>query len=122
MQLIEKVKEVNSLLREAFGKRCAGNFLDACSSCGLIETDRLEVIGDNGIPLFGSHFFGHIPFFPQKVIGKFGSKDGSSVRVIPEYAEQAKRYAEAYRERFGKEVKVTIDNQANLLFYVDAFA
>ena len=120
MANIEKVThmldEVNPLVKEAFGKRCKGNFLNISSD--MIETDRLEVIIDRGI---GHPLWGYLPFFFPKAIGKFDSKDGSSIRVMPEYREQAKRYAESYKEKFEKEVTIIIDNQANMLNSLGGF-
>lgn len=106
-KITHMMDEVNLLVREAFGERYQGNF--SVSSEYFSETNSLETIADKGIFLFD------LPLFGQKVIGKFDSKDGSSIRVLPKYASQARMYAEMFEARFGKEVKVTIDNQAHLV-------
>ncbi len=95
----ERVPIVNGLLQKAFGFRFAGNF-DGYE-IPLSKTNELVFIVNRRF--LGLH----------KVIGQFDSDDGSSIRVLPEYASQARMYAEMFKTRFGKEVTVNLDSKAN---------
>ena len=95
-----RVPAVNGLLEIAFGSRFAGNFGDS-DTTPLPRINWLQFIVNR-------RFLGY-----HKIIGKFDSDDGSSIRVLPEYASQAKTYAEMFESQFGKGVTVNIDPVAN---------
>mgnify|MGYP001576196040 CR=1 FL=1 len=101
-----RVREVNSLLRKAFGRPIPivyginGNF-SYCSDMGGLPMapgflDRL-----NQIQL--TNLFGTIG-----PIGEFTNKDGSSVRIGEKYLNETKRYAELYKAKYGKDAQVEI--------------
>ena len=95
-----RVGKVNGLLKKVFGKRTQGNLMDY-----------------DYIPLPTQHKLGFIatgvdlPFL-YKVVGQFTKDNGSEIKVLPKYAEKAKRYAEIYEEQFGSEATVIIDSRA----------
>jgi hypothetical protein len=62
------------------------------------ENGRPRLIGDFSTPIDDN----------RKII-PFEQRDGSVIRVLPEYEAPARRYAELYEERFRKEVVIKID-------------
>ena len=96
----QRVDQVNGLLKKVFGERAKGN-LQNYKRFPLPEQDDLEMIATGvGIPFF------------YKIIGKFTKKNGSELRVLPKYTDQAKTYASLYEEVFGSEVTIIIDPKA----------
>jgi hypothetical protein len=94
-------KQINSLLNKAFGT----GFLS------IVEGDReISSLGSyknkNGAlkEIFKLSYIG----FYESYIGSFTSEDGSKLKVSPRYTEQIKEYAELYKEKFGKEVEISL--------------
>jgi hypothetical protein len=47
-------------------------------------------------------------FLTELKIGEFTEKDGSGIKVFPEYAAQAMRYAELYKAKYGKDAIIKL--------------
>lgn len=105
----DSMDSVNQLIQESFGRKYSGNFLIWGFEGRLKRADRLALIGHRKFlgGIRSNLCLGH-----DKIIGRFESPDGSVLRVLPKYAEQAKKYSETYKTRFGKEPRVILDSKA----------
>jgi len=120
------VRNVNNLVSKAFGPFVRGNweFFDGGNygSPVLNKTKKLGQIGRR-IPLglifplalpmvpfdevLGIIAGGYL-FSPLHEMGRFTSKDGSSLEVWPKYMKRANKYAELYKNQFGTDVKICV--------------
>jgi hypothetical protein len=109
--LLEKEKEkenkvdlannVNSFFDIAFGRTLSSR----------VEGDRsMFSMGSTKTPdkslkdIFKTTCFG----LCETYVGRFTNSDGSKIEILPEYTEQAIKYAELYQKRYGKEVKIDL--------------
>jgi hypothetical protein len=98
----QNVKLVNRLVKNAFGNSFSGDY--DVTSTSLDQTmQRREELGRimrrTWLP---------IPFIWEffEDIGRFTSKDGSSLKVRISYLPRAEKYAELYKRQFGKTVQI----------------
>mgnify|MGYP001574405736 FL=1 len=115
---LPQINLINRLIQESFGRKYAGNLLRWYVGTHLWGTNKLAVIGHKK---FLGGLRESLGLGSDETIGRFESPDGSVLRVLPEYVEQAKRYAESYERNLGKEVKVILDNKATDLHSVSGY-
>lgn len=98
--------KVNSLLNKTFNifNKVRGDYIvhydfgpNGDTSVILNENKSLQDVVT--IYLFGAKV---------KHIGQFSKKDGSEIKIRPEYFEQAEKYAKLYEKEYGKEVKISL--------------
>jgi hypothetical protein len=80
---------INPLIRKAFGFFTAGNY--QFQGLGPIE-DCYRVRGLHSIVRSFGIYTKHLGFV---------SKDGSTISVLPQYGEKARKYAQLYEDRMG---------------------
>lgn len=93
------VQEVNGLIKKSFGHFHRGDYhiLGGMTDGFLTDAGKLEVIG--------TEFTMMDPQFGGGVKGIL-NEDGSTIVVIKKFERKARKYAELYRHRFGKEVQL----------------
>jgi hypothetical protein len=98
-------KQINSLLNKSFDydflplRRIEGSNSIFSLGSYVNKDGKLEEI-------FKISFFGLF----EEHIGTFTKKDGSKMRVLPKYLEQAMKYANLYENQYGKKVKIGLVN------------
>ena len=92
------IDSINSLIHKSFGKSFFGHlhFWTDWKETGFSPTLRLEEICK--VSILGNGRYS---------IGNFTKKDGSAMDVEEGYKYAARKYAELYKEKFGKEVTIT---------------
>lgn len=97
------VSEINPLIKSAFGRFHRGDYHilgGGISGGSLIDAGKLEVIATKCAALgFGDPAMG-------VGIKALLNESGSVIVVIKKYEAKAKKYAELYREKFGKKVRI----------------
>lgn len=100
-----EIERVNSLIRKSFGRFYRGNYRilgGGISGGELLSMNRLQVIASKATWLgFGD---------PAMGVGVKGllSTDGSRIVAIKNSESSARKYADLYRQEFGREVQVEI--------------
>ncbi len=96
----ERVREVNSLVRKAFGPLSKGNIVRGSIS----SYDRGDIIfrtpNLSGI-MKGFGILGY-----NKTYGRFMDTEGSHLVCLPSQGEKARHYADLYEARFGQRPKI----------------
>lgn len=102
---------VNSLIQEAFGKGFKGNYDHAHHSLvdgpeGLKEVNSLRLVARKK--------FGFLCQYAGQLGSKFSPEsDGSTIAVFPSYEYAAMKYAELYKQKTGKDVKIVLTDVIN---------
>ena len=118
MKTIEKitsepqVKQINALVKKAFGFGCKGNW-------GYLD------LGDNGImpvkekyPKFIARRIVLIPGLIDFSIikGRFTSNNGSSLQIDDKHKNQAEKYSNLYKQLTGKNIKIEYTPKETYLY------
>lgn len=103
---------VNPIVEQAFGRRFKGNydFEDHSlfdGSTGLKEINRLCMIGKRRLLGLSCEYAGQLGSFRHQ------EADGSVIAVFPNYESAAKKYAELYKQKTGKEVQIILTQEIN---------
>ncbi len=111
MRKAEIVERVNALVQDSFGHYNRGDYhiISGGLSGGTLEKrkDCLEVVASKtwfGDPSMGAGVKGVL------------NANGSVIAVLKKYEAKAKKYAELYRQEFGRRVKVITKNSFYELF------
>ncbi len=103
---VNQVRNVNRLLKKAFGITTRGNLKYSRHQTGhsnpFYKVNRLECISK--IPLISLGFF-------ESPIGRFESEDGSSLVVYPKHRRNAERYADFYEAEYGKRPIIRVEKE-----------
>lgn len=102
---------VNPLVEEAFGARVRGDIFGTSYNAGDTHVNSkgvvLGYIGKGGFDFESrGHFFADATGLIER---DYSKRDGSVITVPAKYEAQARKYAELYEKKVGKEVTIRIE-------------
>ena len=98
-----RMKEVNSLLRKAFGRSIPFIYdVRGNANHGVVMAEEIHLL-DHLEVILTTNFLG------GQHVGEFTKRDGSSMRLSGDrYLNEARRYAELYKAKYGKNVQIEV--------------
>ena len=81
------------LIKKSFGEKIVGNMYFYGITGGSDSVNYLNYLGKWGL-------------LRDKVLGKFTKTDGSELHILPEWMEEAEKYASLYEDKTGRRANV----------------